>query len=76
MQLFGFAYLGPFGHFLHLLLDKLFKGKKDSTTVAKKVISYLLALITFSCVTLCFPLFVSSSKLGVGEGKIDEGITR
>lgn len=36
--LFGFAYLGPFGHFLHLLLDKLFKGKKDSTTVAKKVL--------------------------------------
>ncbi|KAM3306522.1 peroxisomal membrane protein PMP22 [Capsicum chacoense] len=36
--LFGFAYLGPFGHFLHLLLDKLFKGKKDTTTVAKKVV--------------------------------------
>ncbi|CAN4116661.1 unnamed protein product [Withania somnifera] len=36
--LFGFAYLGPFGHFLHLLLDKLFKGKKDSPTVAKKVL--------------------------------------
>lgn len=35
---FGFAYLGPFGHFFHLLLDKLFKGKKDSKTVAKKVI--------------------------------------
>ncbi|KAL3372653.1 hypothetical protein AABB24_004943 [Solanum stoloniferum] len=36
--LFGFAYLGPFGHFLHLLLDKLFKGKKDTATVAKKVV--------------------------------------
>ncbi|PHT82875.1 Peroxisomal membrane protein PMP22 [Capsicum annuum] len=36
--LFGFAYLGPFGHFLHLLLDKLFKGKKDTTIVAKKVV--------------------------------------
>ncbi|KAE9452738.1 hypothetical protein RHGRI_004376 [Rhododendron griersonianum] len=34
---FGFAYLGPFGHFLHILLDKLFKGKKDTKTVAKKV---------------------------------------
>jgi peroxisomal membrane protein 2 len=37
MQLFGFGYLGPFGHYLHILLDKLFKGKKDTTTVAKKV---------------------------------------
>ncbi|KAG6754601.1 hypothetical protein POTOM_039166 [Populus tomentosa] len=35
--LFGFGYLGPFGHYLHILLDKLFKGKKDTTTVAKKV---------------------------------------
>uniref|UniRef100_A0A251RLZ6 Putative mpv17/PMP22 n=1 Tax=Helianthus annuus TaxID=4232 RepID=A0A251RLZ6_HELAN len=34
--LFGFSYLGPFGHYYHILLDKLFKGKKDSTTVAKK----------------------------------------
>ncbi|KAI3676711.1 hypothetical protein L1987_86324 [Smallanthus sonchifolius] len=36
--LFGFAYLGPFGHYYHILLDRLFKGKKDSTTVAKKVV--------------------------------------
>ncbi|MCD7459176.1 Peroxisomal membrane protein pmp22 [Datura stramonium] len=36
--LFGVAYLGPFGHFLHLLLDKLFKGKRDKSTVAKKVL--------------------------------------
>jgi peroxisomal membrane protein 2 len=36
--LFGFAYLGPVGHFYHILLDKLFKGKKDSKTVAQKVV--------------------------------------
>ncbi|XP_019168791.1 PREDICTED: peroxisomal membrane protein PMP22-like [Ipomoea nil] len=35
---FGFAHLGPFGHFLHILLDKIFKGKKDTKTVAKKVV--------------------------------------
>ncbi|XP_027338658.1 peroxisomal membrane protein PMP22 isoform X2 [Abrus precatorius] len=35
---FGAGYLGPFGHFFHLLLDKIFKGKKDSKTVAKKVL--------------------------------------
>ncbi|XP_076882752.1 peroxisomal membrane protein PMP22-like [Bidens hawaiensis] len=35
---FGCAYLGPFGHFYQLLLEKLFKGKKDSSTVAKKVV--------------------------------------
>lgn len=36
--LFGCAYLGPFGHFFHSLLDKWFKGKKDPKTVAKKVV--------------------------------------
>nr|XP_010915328.1 peroxisomal membrane protein PMP22 isoform X1 [Elaeis guineensis] len=36
--LFGFAYGGPFGHFLHKLLDIIFKGKKDNKTVAKKVL--------------------------------------
>ncbi|EEF43839.1 peroxisomal membrane protein PMP22 [Ricinus communis] len=36
--LFGSAYLGPFGHFLHIILDKIFKGKKDTKTVAKKVV--------------------------------------
>ncbi|PON91256.1 Mpv17/PMP [Trema orientale] len=36
--LFGAAYLGPFGHFLHIILDKIFKGKRDSKTVAKKVL--------------------------------------
>lgn len=36
--LFGFAYLGPFGHFLHTTLDKIFKGKRDPKTVAKKVV--------------------------------------
>ncbi|KAL1805487.1 hypothetical protein ACET3Z_028555 [Daucus carota] len=36
--LFGLLYLGPFGHYFHLLLDKLFKGKKDPSTVGKKVL--------------------------------------
>lgn len=46
MQLFGVAYLGPFGHFLHLLLDKLFKGKRDKSTVAKKVLITKLSLLS------------------------------
>ncbi|KAI3466557.1 hypothetical protein Pfo_023220 [Paulownia fortunei] len=36
--LFGSAYLGPFGHYFYILLDKIFKGKKDTKTVAKKVV--------------------------------------
>ncbi|KAI5656752.1 hypothetical protein M9H77_25545 [Catharanthus roseus] len=36
--LLGAAYLGPVGHFFHLMLDKLFKGKRDTKTVAKKVV--------------------------------------
>ncbi|PRQ36697.1 hypothetical protein RchiOBHm_Chr4g0394471 [Rosa chinensis] len=38
MMLYGFAYTGPFGHFLHKLMDIIFKGKKDNKTVAKKVL--------------------------------------
>jgi peroxisomal membrane protein 2 len=41
LQLYGFAYGGPFGHFLHKLMDKIFKGKKGNKTVAKKVILLL-----------------------------------
>lgn len=36
--LYGFAYAGPFGHFLHKFMDMLFKGKKGNKTVAKKVL--------------------------------------
>ncbi|KAL5730020.1 Peroxisomal membrane protein pmp22 [Ranunculus cassubicifolius] len=37
-MIFGFAYGGPFGHYLHKLLEKIFKDRKDKTTVAKKVL--------------------------------------
>lgn len=38
IMLYGFAYGGPFGHFLHKLMDTIFKGKKDTKTTAKKVL--------------------------------------
>ncbi|XP_021752438.1 peroxisomal membrane protein PMP22-like isoform X2 [Chenopodium quinoa] len=38
IMIYGFFYSGPFGHFLHKVMDKIFKGKKGSTTVGKKVI--------------------------------------
>ncbi|XP_010264995.1 PREDICTED: peroxisomal membrane protein PMP22-like [Nelumbo nucifera] len=38
IMLYGFAYSGPFGHFLHKLMDIIFKGKKGNKTVVKKVI--------------------------------------
>ncbi|XP_039125511.1 peroxisomal membrane protein PMP22 [Dioscorea cayenensis subsp. rotundata] len=38
IMLYGFAYGGPFGHFLHKLMDAIFKGKKGKATVAKKVL--------------------------------------
>ncbi|KAK9991744.1 hypothetical protein SO802_026729 [Lithocarpus litseifolius] len=37
-MIYGFAYSGPFGHFLHKLMEQIFKGKKGNETVAKKVI--------------------------------------
>lgn len=41
VQLYGFGYGGPFGHFFHKLMDAIFKGKKkDNTTVAKKVLPF------------------------------------
>ncbi|XP_050370593.1 peroxisomal membrane protein PMP22-like [Argentina anserina] len=38
MMLYGFAYTGPFGHFLHKLMDIIFRAKKDNKTIAKKVL--------------------------------------
>ncbi|XP_020700827.1 peroxisomal membrane protein PMP22 [Dendrobium catenatum] len=38
IMLYGFAYAGPFGHFLHKLMDHIFKGKKGNSTIAKKVL--------------------------------------
>ena len=38
MMLYSFAYVGPFGHFLHTFMDYIFKGKKDTKTIAKKVL--------------------------------------
>lgn len=37
-SLFGFAYGGPFGHYLHKLMSVIFKGKNDTKTVAKMVL--------------------------------------
>ncbi|AEE82392.1 Peroxisomal membrane protein PMP22 [Arabidopsis thaliana] len=42
--IFAGGFLGPAGHFFHTYLDKFFKGKKDTQTVAKKVILEQLTL--------------------------------
>ncbi|XP_021294590.1 peroxisomal membrane protein PMP22-like isoform X1 [Herrania umbratica] len=54
-MLFGFAYLGPFGHYTYILLDKVFKGKNDSKTVAKKVV--LEQLTSSPCNNLLFMIY-------------------
>ncbi|RZB46840.1 hypothetical protein D0Y65_050754, partial [Glycine soja] len=33
--LYGFTYSGPFGHFLHKLMDKIFKGRKAMTLLLR-----------------------------------------
>lgn len=39
MLLYGFIYGGPFGHYFHKLMDRIFAGrKKDGTTILKKVV--------------------------------------
>ncbi|XP_039052894.1 peroxisomal membrane protein PMP22-like [Hibiscus syriacus] len=53
-MLFGFACLGPFGHYMFMFLDKIFKGKRDSKTVTKKVV---LEQLTSSCNNLLFMIY-------------------
>ncbi|KAF3456746.1 hypothetical protein FNV43_RR01400 [Rhamnella rubrinervis] len=38
MMLYGFAYAGPLGHFLHKMMDAIFKGKSGKKTVMKQVV--------------------------------------
>lgn len=38
LMLYGLVYGGPFGHYFHKLMDKVFQGKKGNATVAKKVL--------------------------------------
>ncbi|XP_058101510.1 peroxisomal membrane protein PMP22-like isoform X1 [Magnolia sinica] len=38
LMLYGFVYSGPFGHFLHKMMDIIFEGKKGNKTIAKKVL--------------------------------------
>ncbi|KAM7263051.1 hypothetical protein ACFE04_000734 [Oxalis oulophora] len=70
--LFGAFYLGPFGHFLHKALDKIFKGKSDNKTVAKKVLleqltaspwNNLMFLIYYGAVVEGRPWFEVKSKI-------------
>ncbi|CAN8237964.1 unnamed protein product [Cochlearia groenlandica] len=42
--IFAGGFLGPAGHYFHTFLDKFFKGKKDTKTVAKKVVVEQLTL--------------------------------
>ncbi|KAF6173280.1 hypothetical protein GIB67_026975 [Kingdonia uniflora] len=70
--LVGFAYMGPFGHFFHKWMDKIFKGKKDTKTVAKKVLleqltsspwNNLLFMLYFGMVVEGRPLVQVKSKI-------------
>ena len=47
-QLYGFAYAGPFGHFFHKLMAKIFEGKKGKETTAKKACMRLSCILAFS----------------------------
>lgn len=38
MQAFGFLWAGPSNHYWQKFLEKLFKGRRDGTTVVQKVI--------------------------------------
>ncbi|KAF6156216.1 hypothetical protein GIB67_030219 [Kingdonia uniflora] len=37
IMLYGFGYAGPFGHFLHKLINAIFKGKTDTPFIYMKV---------------------------------------
>ncbi|KAJ6725848.1 PEROXISOMAL MEMBRANE PROTEIN 2 PXMP2 MPV17 [Salix purpurea] len=54
-SVFGFAYGGPFGHYLHKLMSIIFKGKNDTRTVAKMVLFE--QLTSSPCNNLLFMLY-------------------
>ncbi|CAO2821630.1 unnamed protein product [Amaranthus hypochondriacus] len=55
LMLYGFFYSGPVGHFLHKMMDKIFKGKKGNTTVGKKVLLEQLTASPWN--NLCFMMY-------------------
>ncbi|XP_023003050.1 peroxisomal membrane protein PMP22 isoform X2 [Cucurbita maxima] len=75
--LYGCLYLGPFGHFLHQILDKIFQGKRDSKTVAKKVLveqltssplSHFVFLVYYGLIIETMASFSNNStNLGLNE---------
>ncbi|KAK9715008.1 hypothetical protein RND81_06G136600 [Saponaria officinalis] len=50
--LLGCAYVAPFRHYFHMLLDKIFKGKTDTKTVAKKVAIEQLAVFPLNTILI------------------------
>ncbi|XP_042067389.1 uncharacterized protein LOC121810706 [Salvia splendens] len=57
--IFGSAYLCPLSHYFHILLDKIFKGKKDTKTVAKKVVLEQLTISPWN--NLMFMIYTTAS---------------
>ncbi|KAL2612165.1 hypothetical protein R1flu_023857 [Riccia fluitans] len=39
LALYGLLYGGPFGHFFHKLMDRIYAGRRDGKTVLKKVLT-------------------------------------
>ncbi|OEL26121.1 Peroxisomal membrane protein PMP22 [Dichanthelium oligosanthes] len=77
-MLFGFAYGGPFGHFWHKILDYIFKGKKDTKTIAKKVLLEQLTSSPWNNILFLFYYgYVVESKEAFegGEGQGEETIS-
>ncbi|EEF33553.1 peroxisomal membrane protein 2, pxmp2, putative [Ricinus communis] len=72
ITLYGFAYGGPFGHFLHKLMDGIFKGKKDSKTVAKKVLLEQLVSSPWNNMffMMYYGLIVEGRPWGLVKGKV------
>ncbi|KAL6592221.1 hypothetical protein ACP70R_028663 [Stipagrostis hirtigluma subsp. patula] len=76
-MLFGFAYGGPFGHFLHKVLDYIFKGKKDTKTIAKKVLLEQLTSSPWNNILFLFyyGYVVEMKAFERGEGQGQETIS-
>ncbi|KAG9446896.1 hypothetical protein H6P81_013024 [Aristolochia fimbriata] len=72
LMLYGFAYGGPFGHFLHKLMDIIFKGKKDKLTVLKKVLLEQLTSSPWNNMffLMYYGLVVEGRSWGVVKGKL------
>ncbi|KAL5711941.1 hypothetical protein ACHQM5_014162 [Ranunculus cassubicifolius] len=76
IMLYGFGYAGPLGHFYHKLMDYIFKGKKDTQTIAKKVVLEQITISPWNNMffMMYYGLIVEGRPFGLVKNKVRKDI--